>query len=42
MIRMGWSWPEYCALPAGYLPVLIALLREQDAANRRRAARRKR
>jgi len=30
MRRMGWSWPEYCALPASYLGPLLELLRQED------------
>ena len=31
MIRMRWSWPDLCALPADYVGPLHELLQEQDA-----------
>ena len=39
MLETGWSWPEYCALPDGYVTVLTRMLNERAAAARRAAAR---
>jgi len=41
MKRLGWSWPEYCSLPADYLDPLIQMIRKEDR-ERRQAAKRKR
>jgi hypothetical protein len=41
MKRMRWSWPEYCALPEGYVAPLIKMLKQEDR-ERRQASQRKR
>ena len=40
MMRMRWSWIEYCALPASYLPPLLELLKKEEAEARRARAKR--
>lgn len=36
---MGWSWPDYCALPSDYVEPLVEMLREEAIERRQRARR---
>lgn len=38
MRYMGWSWPDYCALPASYVAVLFDMIRDEQRAGSTSAA----